>query len=65
MSVDISKRRFVPRSHYAGVYWEQGRVRLDSEDNETWLIDNRRTRVESIDMKGACWLSMETPERSV
>ncbi len=62
MTIDISRDRFNPKNNYSGVRWQQGRVRLDSEDNEDWSINDRRWRVETTDVVGRCGVPQETPD---
>src|SRR4051795_10923192 len=37
-SVDISRKLFQPAKHYAGAVYQQGRVTLDSDQNENNLL---------------------------
>src|ERR1700757_2611771 len=37
-TVDISRRLFQPAKHYAGAVYQQGRVTLDSDQNENNLL---------------------------
>src|SRR5947207_14480060 len=37
-SVDISRKLFQPAKHYAGTVYQQGRVTLDSDQNENNLL---------------------------
>src|SRR5213080_3334408 len=37
-SVDISRKLFQPAKHYAGAVYQQGRVTLDSDQNENAML---------------------------
>jgi Family of unknown function (DUF6519)/Periplasmic copper-binding protein (NosD) len=62
MTTDISRKTYNPKNNYSGVIWEQGRVRLDAEDNEAGEIQDRRWRAETLDVVGPCGVPSETPD---
>ena len=37
-SADISRKLFQPAKHYAGAVYQQGRVTLDSDQNENAML---------------------------
>lgn len=50
MGADISRVRFDARNDYNGVVIQQGRVRLDADDNELTAITDRRLRAQTADL---------------
>jgi hypothetical protein len=52
MSGDYSRRTFNPLKDYSGVHMQQGRVQLDADWNEQQQIDDRRSRVQTVDTMG-------------
>lgn len=62
MTLDISRKTFNPKNNYSGVNWQQGRVRLDAEDNEAVEIQDRHWRAETLDLVGNFGVPLETPD---
>lgn len=54
MPGDISGEKFWEPRHYSGVRNQQGRVQLDSDENEQLAIGQHRTEVETVDVIGPC-----------
>lgn len=50
MGADISRVRFDARNDYNGLVIQQGRVRLDADDNEQSAITDRRLRAQTADL---------------
>ena len=62
MKGDYSCKTFEPRSNYAGVRMQQGRVQLDADWNEQVDIRDRRVRAQTVDLHGRCLCSEQTPD---
>jgi hypothetical protein len=71
MSADISRVRFHPQRHFAGVVLQQGRLLLDADFNEYVALLDRRLRAETIDLTsfgpdpdkaGEAWVPRQTPD---
>ena len=54
MPGDISRETFRREKHYNQVRMQQGRVQVDSDQNEELAISAHRTETETIDVIGAC-----------
>ena len=54
MKADFSRLTFNARKHYAGVFEQQGRVRLEADGNEEVFIRLHREQQEAIDVIGHC-----------
>ena len=52
-SVDISRKLFQPAKHYAGAIYPQGRVTLDSDQNEGAMLAGEELRRLSPDAEMA------------
>ena len=70
MGADISRVRFDPRSDYAGVVLQQGRLLLDADFNELVALLDRRLRAETCDLTSfgptpiirRAWVPRQTPD---
>jgi hypothetical protein len=54
MPGDISRETFRREKHYSGVRMQQGRVQVDSDQNEQLAIEEYRTETETTDVVGTC-----------
>ena len=71
MGADISRVRFDPLRHYAGVVLQQGRLLLDGDFNDYVALLDRRLRAETSDLTsfgpdpneaGVAWVPRQTPD---
>ena len=62
MPGDYSRRTFDPTRDVAGVFEQQGRVRLDADINELVEVLDRRLRATSLDTLGPAVVPVQTPD---
>lgn len=61
MGGDYTRFTFTPKSDYAGVLMQQGRVLIDADWNEFVELLDRRLRAETMDIIGRCVVPRERP----
>jgi hypothetical protein len=62
MAGDHTRRTFDPRRDFAGVFEQQGRVRVDADFNELVEAVDRRFRITTMDIVGRAVVPKETPD---
>lgn len=62
MTLDISGKTFVPRNNYDDLLIAQGKLSLDTENNEATRSRDRRWRVETLDLIGRAGYPAALPE---
>lgn len=62
MGGDYERFTFDPFKNYAGVFEQQGRVKLSADWNEQVQLIDRRWRAETIDILGRCIVPDSTPD---